>query len=426
MNETVIGFAGLTHLGVISSVAAAAKGYHVIGFHDDDELISKLNSATFPVQEPQLPDLFRENKERITFTVDLKALSMCHIVYISIDIPTNENGESDLVPIQKIIGQVSKVLKPDACLVILSQVSPGFTRQITLDHKRLFYQVETLIFGRAVERAMYPERFIVGCDNPSLPLPRHLINFLSTFNCPIVQMRYESAELAKISINICLVASISAANTLAEICEKIGADWSEIAPALRLDRRIGQYSYITPGLGISGGNLERDLHSVLRLSENHKTDGGVISSWLNNSQRRKNWPFEILKETILTKNPEATIAVLGLAYKENTHSIKNSPALLLIEKLSNCKIKAYDPVVDVCVAGNHVSGASSALDAANGVDAVAIMTPWPEFREISPSDLAATMNGRIIIDPYRMLNAEKVKSAGLDYFTLGKPPELPL
>lgn len=424
MNETLIGYAGLTHLGIISSVAAAAKGYHVIGFHDDADLISRLNSVAFPVQEPQLDDLYRDNRERMAFSADVKALSGCHIVYVSVDIPTNEKGESDLDPIKTIIDQVSSVLKSDACLVILSQVSPGFTRQIALDHRRLFYQVETLIFGRAVERALCPERFILGCDDPSVPLPEVLGNFLNTFNCPILQMRYESAELAKISINICLVASISAANTLAEICEKIGADWAEIVPALRLDRRIGQYSYIIPGLGISGGNLERDLQSVLRLSEDHNTDGSVISSWLNSSQRRKDWPFEILKETILKQNPGATIAVLGLAYKENTHSTKNSPGLLLIEKASNCKIKAYDPVVDARFVGNHVSRATSALEAANGADAVAIMTPWPEFKQISPADLAATMQGRTIIDPYGMLDGKKVRSAGLDYFALGKSPEL--
>ena len=423
MNETIIGYAGLTHLGIISSVAAAAKGYHVIGFHDDAELISRLNIPTFPVQEPQLNELFRESSERLSFTTDIKALSRCHIVYVSIDIPTNDNGESDLVPIKKIIGQVLNVLNPDACLVILSQVSPGFTRQIALEHRRLFYQVETLIFGRAVERAMYPERFIVGCDNPLLTLPIHFKSFLNTFNCPILQMRYESAELAKISINICLVASISAANTLAEICEKTGADWAEITPALRLDRRIGQYSYIVPGLGISGGNLERDLHSVLRLSEIQNTDGGVICSWLNNSQRRKKWPYKILKETVLTHNPKATIAVLGMAYKENTDSTKNSPALLLIEQLSNCKIKAYDPVVDVNVAAPRVSRAASALAAANGADAVAIMTPWPEFSGLSVDHLVQHMAGRVVIDPYRMLDGKALRAQGFTYATLGAPLE---
>ena len=92
-------------------------------------------------------------------------------------------------------------------------------------------------------------------------------------------MRYESAELAKISINCCLVASVTVANTLAEFCERIGADWSEIVPALKLDRRIGPYAYLTPGLGIAGGNLERDLATVQRLSDAHGTEAGLISAW---------------------------------------------------------------------------------------------------------------------------------------------------
>ena len=135
-------------------------------------------------------------------------------------------------------------------------------------------------------------------------------------------MRYESAELAKISINMCLVAMVSTANTLAEICEHIGADWSEIVPALRLDKRIGQYAYLSPGLGISGGNLERDLATVLRYSEKYKTDGGVVTSWIKNSRHRKDWAWATFKNLGLDKKPEAQVAVLGLTYKENTHSLK--------------------------------------------------------------------------------------------------------
>lgn len=424
MNGPIIGFAGLTHLGIISSVGAAAKGCRVIGFHDDTELISKLNSATFTVQEPQLLDLFRENRERITFTADIAALSECHIVYISIDIPTNENGKSDLKPIQKIISQASNVLQSDTCLVILSQVSPGFTRQIGLDHKRLFYQVETLIFGGAIERAMRPERFIVGCDNPSAPLPPHLLNFLNMFNCPILQMRYESAELAKISINICLVASISATNTLAEICEKIGADWSEIMPALRLDKRIGQYAYLNPGLGISGGNLERDLATVLRYAEKYKTDGGVVASWVHNSQHRKEWAWTLFKNLGLDKEPEVRIAVLGLTYKENTHSIKNSPSLVFLGHLTDRKVTAYDPAAAPEATPAHVYRTDTAIEAIKGADVLAIMTPWPEFRTISAEMLSQNMTGRVVFDPYRMLDYELVKSAGLDYYTLGMTPEI--
>ena len=424
MSKPVIGFAGMSHLGLVSSVASAEKGFHVRCFDLDAERIEALRRQKLPVSEPDLPELLSKNQERLTFIKNVGDLSKCDVVYIAQDVPTDDRGQSDIGPIGTFIKLAERALKPDTAVVILSQVPPGFTRSRLRPGQLLYYQVETLIFGRAVERALYPERFIIGCADPIQPLPDAYAQYLECFNCPILPMRFESAELAKISINCCLVSSISTANTLAEICEKIGADWSEIAPALRLDRRIGQYSYIVPGLGISGGNLERDLHTVLRLSKKHNTDDGVITSWMRNSHRRKKWVFEILKQTVLTQNPEAMVAVLGLAYKENTHSTKNSPALLLIEKLFNYSIKAYDPVVDAIVAGNHVSKALSAVDAANGADAVVIMTPWPEFRDISPADLAATMQGQTVIDPYGMLDAEKVASAGLDYFTLGKPPVL--
>ena len=100
-------------------------------------------------------------------------------------------------------------LAADGVLVILSQVPPGFTRALPLPPAQLYYQVETLVFGRAVERATKPERYIVGCADPRSPLPRRFATFLEAFGCPILPMRYESAELAKISINICLVASIT-------------------------------------------------------------------------------------------------------------------------------------------------------------------------------------------------------------------------
>ena len=125
-----------------------------------------------------------------------------------------------------------------------------------------FYQVETLIFGAAVKRAMEPERFIVGALDPSAALPESYASFLKAFGCPVLVMRLESAELAKIAINFFLVSTVCTTNTLAELCESIGADWGEIAPALRLDRRIGPHAYLKPGLGIAGGNLERDLVTV--------------------------------------------------------------------------------------------------------------------------------------------------------------------
>jgi UDPglucose 6-dehydrogenase len=301
-------------------------------------------------------------------------------------------------------------------------VPPGFTRRLPLPADRLVYQVETLVFGRAVERATKPERFIVGSADPTRALPDSYAALLGAFGCPLLPMRYESAELAKIAINCCLVASVSVANTLAELSERIGADWSEIAPALRLDRRIGAYSYLAPGLGIAGGNLERDLATVLRLSEATGSEASVIASFVRNSRHRKDWALRVVHREVLTHKPDATFGVLGLAYKENTHSTKNSPSLGLIEQLKPWPVRVYDPVVPASAAPHPAAtAAGSALEAARGSDAVLIMTPWPEFRALDPSELATAMAGKTVVDPFRVLDPAAVRAAGLTHFTLGVP-----
>jgi UDPglucose 6-dehydrogenase len=249
MKHPVVGYAGLTHLGLNSAAASASKGFSVVGYHNDSYLIDQLKQGKIHLTEPDLEELIAENMSRLQFSSDHKSLSSCDIVYISVDVPTDDQGVSDLAAIYEMINIVSSVLIENALLVILCQVPPGFTRTLQWPSYQLFYQVETLIFGRAIERACFPERFILGCSDPKKSVDERLLTFLNSFNCQILPMLYESAELAKISINMFLIASVSASNTLAEVCESIGADWNEIVPALRLDKRIGNYAYLSPGLG---------------------------------------------------------------------------------------------------------------------------------------------------------------------------------
>jgi UDPglucose 6-dehydrogenase len=418
-----VGFAGLTHLGLISGAAAAAKGFSVLGFDPDAERIRAIASGRLPVVEPGLADLVREHGSSLRFENDPAALSACDVVYIACDVPTDDRGVSDLGPISALIDTTIRSLSECAVLIVLCQVPPGFTRGVPYPSSRLYYQVETLVFGRAVERALNPERIIVGCADPEAPLPAVYAALLEAFGCPILPMRYESAELAKIAINCCLVASVSVANTLAELSETIGADWSEIEPALRLDRRIGPHAYLAPGLGLAGGNLERDLGTVRRLAAASGSEAGVIGAFLRNSEHRRDWVLRTLHREMLGRRPDGTIAVLGLAYKENTHSTKNSPSLALIEHLRPWRLRVYDPVVPATVVSHPaVTGVAAALDAARGADALVIMTPWPVFRELKPSDLGSVMAGRTVVDPYRVLDAGAVVAAGLDHLTLGRPP----
>ena len=262
---TTVAFIGMTHLGLVSASSIAAKGFRTLCFDPSSGLVNDLQNLKLPVSEPGLDNQIKGNGDQQIFTSTWSDLSAADVVYIAPDVPTNDQGQSDLTGINALIREVLNHLSPDATLVVLCQVPPGFTRQINRRGARLYYQVETLVFGRAVERAMEPERYIIGCADPATPLPTALADVLGAFGCPILPMRYESAELAKISINMCLVASVSVANTMAELCEHVGADWHEIVPSLKLDRRIGQYSYLGPGLGIAGGKSgtrSGDCHAI--------------------------------------------------------------------------------------------------------------------------------------------------------------------
>ncbi len=425
MTKPVIGFAGMTHLGINSAVACAGRGFRTVCYDPDHELIARLKASDLPIIEPGLPEALRKCGERIAFSAAIDSLDGCDLVYISADVPTDDQGDSDLTGIRGLSHAVTAHIGTRAVLVVLCQVPPGFTRQLNLPQERLFYQVETLVFGRAVERAMHPERIIVGCADAALGLPAAYRDFLAAFGCPVLPMRYESAELAKIAINCCLAASVTVANTLAELSERIGADWREIVPALKLDKRIGEYAYLAPGLGLAGGNLERDLATVIKLAQATGSESGLIRSFLNNSSHRRNWALRTLHAKLLAERPEAVVGVLGLAYKENTGSTRNSPSLELIRHLALWQLKIYDPVVPASAAKHsRAIPCQSALEAATGVDAIVIMTPWPQFRELKASDLARAMRGRIVIDPYRMLDAVAGAAAGLEYFTLGAPPLL--
>ena len=420
-----IGFAGLTHLGINSQVAAASKGFSTVGFHQDEKLVSRLQSAILPIYEPGLQELFEEQRILLIFSTRPEILNDCDLVYISVDVPTNDQDHSDLEVIKCIVDQVKPLLREDSLLVILCQVPPGFTRAVDFPSERLYYQVETLIFGRAVERATHPERVIVGTVDPDLPIHPKLETFLSAFQCPILPMRYESAELAKISINMCLVSSISVANTMAELCEKVGADWSEVVPALMLDRRIGENAYLKPGLGIAGGNLERDLFTMVRLAQEWGSNTKVVKAWIEDSSYRKKWAIRRIDEIEQSDLQIKTLGVLGLAYKENTASIKNSAAIALLDYLAKNKrdfqIKVYDPQVKQdSVPIKDVTFAPKALEACKNCEVVTVMTPWPEFGNLKPSALAANMNGNVLVDPYRVFNPRECILAGLRHLTLGR------
>jgi UDPglucose 6-dehydrogenase len=421
----MIGFAGLSHLGLNYSLATAAKDFDVVAYDPDAMLTARCAAGEFPIEEAGFGDLFAQHRAQIRYTSDETALAECELVFYSLDVRTNDSNESDPGPLTALIRATAPKLSPGTIAVVLSQVAPGYTRQLRTELREVstadfYYQVETLILGRAIERAMQPERFIVGADDPARLLPAPLQAWHAAFKCPVLVMGLESAELAKIAINFFLVSTVATTNTLAEICEAIGADWNEIVPALRLDRRIGPHAYLKPGLGIAGGNLERDLVTVQSLADRHGTEAGIVTAWQRNSRQRRDWAIRQIQRAFPTKDHQAVLAVWGLAYKPDTHSTKNSPSLELMRALRGHRIHAHDPVAQIDAAEfPHVTIFSSPLAAAEGADALLVMTPWSSYASFPVKKLREQLRGRVIIDPYAILDETQCRDLGFEYYRLG-------
>ncbi len=424
MSGVRVGFAGMSHLGLVSAVAAASKGHDVVGYDSNAALCADLAAGKLPVHEPGLPELMEAQGSRIRFSPVAADLEVCDVVFVAIDVPTDAQDRSALTPVTALLEAMAAVVRAGTAIVVLSQVNPGYTRAIRAHVESrgalLFYQVETLIFGRAVHQAVNPERFMVGCADPAVPLPQALATLLASYGCPILPMRYESAELCKISINMFLVTQVSTTNMLAEICEMVGAEWREIAPALRLDRRIGPHAYLGAGLGIGGGNLQRDMATITTIAGEHGADAGLVAAWASHSRYRRDWALRMLHRHVIAGTASPTIGVWGLSYKEDTQSTRNSPAVHLLEKLGGFDVTVYDPAAVLPPAVlPGVARVSSALAACEGRDALVIMTPWAEFGRADIGAIRAALRGRTIIDPLGVLDPAAVSAYGFTHHRLG-------
>lgn len=270
---------------------------------------------------------------------------------------------------------------------------------------------------------MTPERIILGISEKNQILDSKYYNFLKSFNCPIVKMDFESAELTKIAINIYLISSVTVTNMMSNISKLIGSEWDDVVSALKLDRRIGKYAYLSPGLGISGGNLERDLETIKKISLNKSMEQYFFKSFSKISSYMKQWPYKIFIKSNQEFQKIKQIGILGLSYKENTNSIKNSPSISFIKNVEiyskknnkEIKIKVYDPVVKNDKINVKVTQVSTVNKLIKNIDALFILTPWKEFN-LDAKKMFKKSNIKYIVDPFKMIkNSNQLK---IKYHTL--------
>jgi UDPglucose 6-dehydrogenase len=397
-----IAFVGMSHLGINYALAAAEKGFKVICYDPDLKLIQNLNCGNFPFFEPNIDNLYKKNKNKIQFVSELAFLESCSSIFISLDVKTDINNNSIYFELNSLIKKITNNLKKNKNLILLSQVYPGYTENIAWPKKNLFYQVETLIFGSAVSRALNPEQFIIGTDEKLL-INKNYLNYLKIFNCPISIMDYKTAELSKISINLYLISTLSLTNALAEICEKIGTDWKKIMNILYNDKRIGKYAYLKPGLGITSPNLNRDLINIKNLVKKHKINNRLFDTFIKNSNNRKKWVIKILNH-ILQYSKSSVIGIYGLPYKENISILKNSISISTTRLFKKNKFLLYDPIIKKLP--KKISNAricNNFEEIISKVDIIIIMNPWKEVQSKKIISKIKKFKGTYLIDPHNLI-----------------------
>ena len=403
----MIVYLGLSHLSLCYSSAALTKGYKVT-IVDFKKNVENYISGKFNINEPKLNNILNKNRKNFLITHDFNYLKTAKIVFLAKDLKTSKKNK---IETQEIIDLLKKVrqLRNKKILVIKSQVPVGFTRKLNWKKSLKFHYVETLVFGEAVDRATYPERIILGKYNNNIKIPKVLSRYIKNFYCPILEMNYEESELTKGFINTYLVSQVITTNYLNEFSKKYRADWQKIKNALRLDKRIGKFAYLNPGLGLSGGNVERDLKTISDTRRSLKLHSNLTDLYLKNSNYYKEWPLRIIKQNC---NNKSKIGILGYTYKENTLSSKNSPSKLLLRFnyfLHDIRVDELKKLKE-----NKKLKFSKLEDVLKKSSLVCIFHNLEIYRKINFNKYP---NIKIILDPYSSLKKNKISTAS-NYFNL--------
>jgi UDPglucose 6-dehydrogenase len=412
--------------------ASESERHDVRGYDLDATAVAELRAGRLPISEPGLDALVAQHVEagRLRFCERLDdAVTNADIVWITYDTPVDDDDNADVAFVRRAAEAAIPLLKPDAIVLVSSQVPVGFCRGLEerIREQRpdtriaVVYSPENLQLGVALASFRHAERVVVGTrDAREDPRVRALFE---PFAGELVWMVTESAEMTKHALNSYLAASLSFINEIAVLCEAVGADAEDVERALRLDKRIGARAYVHPGTGFAGGTLARDVGVLHALGTQLGQPVPLISSIAPSNAIAKDWLRRRLSALL---QPPARIALLGLTYKPGTDTLRRSSAVEFARWMHSAgyTVSAHDPAVKalppdlVAIMELHESVAEAAADAA----AIVIGTEWPEYAELTPDQLTQGRSGQVLVlDPKRALNRSVRESASIAYAAVGLP-----
>ena len=424
---------GCGYVGLVSGVCFADSGHAVTCIDNDNKKIQLLKDNQVPIYEPGLNELLLKNIKGNNLHFDLNInenIKDSEIVLITVGTPTDENGEADLTFVRQCANEIAEFISPNTIVIVKSTVPVGTCDEIEdiINEKcahsefSVISNPEFLREGNAIYDFMNPDRIVIGIKDQYHK--KRIIDLYTNISNEdkILFTSRRSSELIKYASNSMLAMRIIFINEIADLCEKIGADVTDIAKGIGLDKRIGPH-FLEPGPGFGGSCFPKDARALIESGKKFDAPQTLLESViLGNDNRKKNISKKILDK--LDGQYENQIGILGVTFKAETDDMREAPSLIIIPDLQDngMNVSVYDPEGEGEASKliENVNWKQTAYEAAEDVDCLVILTDWKEFKDLDLIKLKDKMKRPLIYDFRNIFDPDKMAELGFEYFSLGR------
>jgi UDPglucose 6-dehydrogenase len=434
-----IAMIGTGYVGLVSGACLADFGHKVTCVDKDAAKIEGLDAGVMPIWEPGLEALVKVNVERgrLSFTTDVtKGVENAEAVFIAVGTPARRgDGHADLTYVYEAVRELAKVIKPGTVVVTKSTVPVGTGDRIVAilneegaEGISVASNPEFLREGAAIRDFKIPDRIVVGAeDERAREVLREIYRPLFLNQAPILFTGRRTAELTKYAANAFLAVKISFINEIANLCEAVDADVQDVARGIGLDNRIGP-KFLHAGPGYGGSCFPKDTLALLQTANEAGVEQQIVATVVKVNDERKDSMAGRVERALGGSVTGKRLGVLGLAFKPNTDDMRDAPSIPLVKGLveRGADVIAFDPVAREQAEKilTRIEYAADAYTAAEGADAVIIVTEWDEFRALDLDTLAGRMHGKALIDLRNVWDPVEAERVGLTYLGIGRgaPP----
>ena len=431
-----ISVVGTGYVGLVTGACFAEFGLNVTCMDTDAKRIGQLEKGNVPFYEPGLTELvskgLREN--RLTFTTDIvKAVEETLVIFIAVGTPSRSDGSADLSYVEEVGRGIARAMKSYKVIATKSTVPVGTgqrLREVIRAHQSapcrfdMVSNPEFLREGSAIEDFLRPNRVVIGAEtDEASAIMKDLYRPLYLIETPFVITDIASAEMIKYASNAFLATKISFINEIANLCEKVGADVQVVAKAMGLDHRIGG-KFLHAGAGFGGSCFPKDVAALVQIGQTAGQDMEVAQAAAKVNERQRERMVEKIRGALGGLKGK-TVGILGLSFKPNTNDLRESPAMVIVERLlaEGCRVRAYDPAAleEASRAFSGMIPCADAYDVAQGADGLVLMTEWNQFRNLDFERVKAALKQPVFIDLRNVYEPARMAALGFRYFSVGRP-----